>query len=78
MNISISISQLICLFIFWVGFMGGIYILVLVVEQKWPRNGIIINLRGWFCVGSANVFELDPFKGVLGPSFAGKRPKTET
>ncbi len=58
--------------------MGGFLILVLVVEQniatKWYYN----------CSPGLNfgaiyiVFEPGPFKGVLGPSLAGKRPKTKT
>ncbi len=51
-------------------------ILVLMVEQKMSRNGSIIGLLGCFWVRSASFSEPDPSGGVLGPSLAGKRPKT--
>ncbi len=59
----------------WVAVLYGFYILVLMVEQKLSRNGIIIGLLGWFWMFSAPFVEPDLVKGVLAPSLAGNGPK---
>ncbi len=47
------------------------------VKQTMSRNGIRLGILGGFYVPSAPSVEPDPSGGVLGPSLAGKGPKTD-
>ncbi len=57
--------------------MGVFSIFVLVVEQQIATKWHWDLFPGPILGRSTPFVELDPVKGVLGPSLAGKRPKTE-